>query len=129
MEHRAIVLNVRLPRILLAIIVGAALSVAGAAYQALLRNRWRTRSCSAFRAARPWARCFRFWWPRCWRRWRLSSARWDDAAVYFLGQRRAELAPYTLLLAGIVVASFLSGSSFFSCTGFRGATCAGLSSG
>lgn len=37
-ELRTIVLSVRLPRVLTAIVVGAALSVAGAAYQSLLRN-------------------------------------------------------------------------------------------
>src|ERR1700676_1297653 len=37
-EYRVIVFDLRLPRILLGILVGAALSVAGASFQALLRN-------------------------------------------------------------------------------------------
>ena len=37
-EHRTIIADIRLPRVLMAIVVGAALAVAGAAYQALLRN-------------------------------------------------------------------------------------------
>jgi iron complex transport system permease protein len=37
-EHRTIIAGVRMPRVLMAIVVGAALAVAGAAYQALLRN-------------------------------------------------------------------------------------------
>jgi iron complex transport system permease protein len=37
-QQRSIILQVRLPRVLMAVIVGAALSVAGAAYQSLLRN-------------------------------------------------------------------------------------------
>lgn len=37
-EQAAIVFDVRLPRVLLALVVGASLSVAGAAFQALLRN-------------------------------------------------------------------------------------------
>ena len=37
-EFRSIVLNIRLPRILLGILVGASLSTAGAGFQALLRN-------------------------------------------------------------------------------------------
>jgi iron complex transport system permease protein len=37
-EYRMIVFELRLPRILLGILVGAALSVAGAGFQALLRN-------------------------------------------------------------------------------------------
>jgi iron complex transport system permease protein len=37
-EQRIIIIGIRLPRVVMAIVVGAALSVAGAAYQALLRN-------------------------------------------------------------------------------------------
>ena len=37
-EHRSIIADIRLPRVWMAIIVGASLSVAGAGYQALLRN-------------------------------------------------------------------------------------------
>lgn len=37
-EQRTIIADIRLPRVLMAIVVGAALAVAGAAYQALLRN-------------------------------------------------------------------------------------------
>src|SRR5262249_17865842 len=37
-EYKMFVFELRLPRILLAVIVGAALSVAGAGFQALLRN-------------------------------------------------------------------------------------------
>jgi iron complex transport system permease protein len=37
-EQRTIIADVRLPRVLMAIVVGAALAVAGSAYQALLRN-------------------------------------------------------------------------------------------
>src|SRR5574337_21929 len=37
-EYRLIVFEIRLPRILLGILVGAALSVAGTGFQALLRN-------------------------------------------------------------------------------------------
>jgi len=38
LEHRLIISDVRLPRVLMAIVVGSALAVAGSAYQALLRN-------------------------------------------------------------------------------------------
>lgn len=37
-EQRTIIADIRMPRVLMAIVVGAALAVAGAAYQALLRN-------------------------------------------------------------------------------------------
>ena len=59
-----IVFGLRLPRIALGIIVGAALSVAGASFQALLRNPLADPYVSAFPAARRWARSF----PCCGRR-------------------------------------------------------------
>jgi iron complex transport system permease protein len=37
-EQQIIIAEIRLPRVIMAVIVGAALSVAGTAYQALLRN-------------------------------------------------------------------------------------------
>lgn len=37
-RHRTVILDVRLPRVLLALLVGGALAVAGAVFQALLRN-------------------------------------------------------------------------------------------
>lgn len=110
--HRDI-LGYRLARILLAMIVGAALGVAGAGYQALLRNPLAdpyvlgVSSGAALGAilslafiaqialATPVAA--------------FVGATLTITAVYFLGQRGAELSPYTLLLAGIITASFLSG--------------------
>src|SRR6185369_14673976 len=38
LEKQIIITDIRLPRVLMAIVVGAALAVAGSAYQALLRN-------------------------------------------------------------------------------------------
>ncbi len=111
-EHRTILLFVRLPRILLAMIVGAGLGVAGAGYQALLRNPLAdpyvlgVSSGAALGAilslvlagqapvAMPIAA--------------FLGATLTIAGVYFLGQRGAELSPYTLLLAGVITASFLS---------------------
>ncbi|HXE76464.1 MAG TPA: iron ABC transporter permease [Candidatus Xenobia bacterium] len=114
MEHRAIVLNVRLPRILLAIIVGAALSVAGAGYQALLRNPLADPFVLGVSSGAALGALFSLFVasvlaPAA----AFLGALATIAAVYYLGQRRAELAPYTLLLAGIVVASFLSGLIVF----------------
>src|SRR5690606_32916693 len=37
-EQKIIIAEIRLPRVLMAMLVGAALAVAGASYQALLRN-------------------------------------------------------------------------------------------
>jgi iron complex transport system permease protein len=113
-DHRAIVLDVRLPRLLMAMIVGAALGVAGAGYQALLRNPLADPYVLGVSSGAALGAQLSL----------LVSARLAPvaafigagltiAAVYFLGQRRAEIAPYTLLLAGIIMASFLSGLIVF----------------
>lgn len=110
--HESIVLYVRLPRILLAMIVGAALGVAGAGYQALLRNPLAdpyvlgVSSGAALGTILSLALAGRL---------TLTTpvaafvgATLTIAAVYALGQHGAELSPYTLLLAGVITASFLS---------------------
>jgi iron complex transport system permease protein len=130
-EHSLILFVVRLPRLLLAIIVGAALAVAGAAYQALLRNPLAdpyvlgVSSGAALGTILSLALAARFL---------VASpvaafvgATLTIAAVYFLGQRGGQLAPYTLLLAGVITASFLSAVitfllNFLSTRDLRGAT-------
>ena len=110
--HESILLYVRLPRILLAMIVGAALGVAGAGYQALLRNPLAdpyvlgVSSGAALGTILSLALAGRL---------TLTTpvaafvgAMLTIAVVYFLGQHGAELSPYTLLLAGVITASFLS---------------------
>jgi len=111
-EHRTILLFVRLPRILLAMIVGAALGVAGAGYQALLRNPLAdpyvlgVSSGAALGAILSLVLAGRF--PVTMPIAAFLGATLTIAGVYFLGQRGAELSPYTLLLAGVITASFLS---------------------
>lgn len=130
-EHRLILFDVRLPRLFLAMIVGAALSIAGAGYQALLRNPLAdpyvlgVSSGAALGTILALALAARF---------ALASpvaafvgASLTTAAVYFLGQRGGRLAPYTLLLAGVITASFLSAIiafllTFLSASDLRGAT-------
>jgi len=113
-DYRTIVLDVRLPRLLMAMIVGAALGVAGAGYQALLRNPLADPYVLGVSSGAALGALLSL----------LVSARLAPlaafvgavltiAAVYFLGQRRSEIAPYTLLLAGIIMASFLSGLIVF----------------
>ena len=56
-DFRLIMVDIRLPRILLGIMVGAALSVAGASFQALLRNPLADPvRAGRFAVARRWAR-------------------------------------------------------------------------
>jgi len=50
--ERTILLEVRLPRVLLAAVLGGALTVAGVVFQALLRNPLATPTCWACRVAR-----------------------------------------------------------------------------
>lgn len=116
-DQRLIVFEIRLPRILLGILVGAALSVAGAGFQALLRNPladpyvlgvssgaalgaiFSLLVAGQTTAAMPFAA--------------FAGAALTIGAVYLLGRRGGYLDSYTLLLAGIVTASFLSAAIMF----------------
>ncbi len=116
-DFRLIMVEIRLPRILLGVLVGAALSVAGAGFQALLRNPLAdpyvlgVSSGAALGAiismlAAPG-------YP-----WLTPAAAFAGAAatitgVYFLGRREGQIDSGTLLLAGIISASFLSAIIIF----------------
>ncbi|MFZ0818647.1 MAG: iron ABC transporter permease [Candidatus Acidiferrales bacterium] len=120
----------RLPRIQLSILVGAALSVAGAGFQALLRNPLAdpyvlgVSSGGAlgailalillphFLLATPLAA--------------FVGAIATIAAVYFLGRRQGQLDSTTLLLAGIISASFLSAMIIFLMTNTSGSNLRGM---
>jgi iron complex transport system permease protein len=114
---RMIVLNLRLPRVLLALLVGAALSVAGAGFQALLRNPLAdpyvlgVSSGAALGAilamlAQPSSVLLTMGAA-------FLGALVTVAAVYFLGRRGGQLDSYTLLLAGVISASFFSAVIMF----------------
>ena len=123
-EYRLFVFEIRLPRILLGVLVGAALAVAGAGFQALLRNPLAdpyvlgVSSGAALGAilslavagrasvATPLAA--------------FAGALASIAAVYFLGRREGQLDSFTLLLAGIICASFLSAVIMFLMTTLAG---------
>ena len=129
-EYRMIVFEIRLPRILLGILVGAALSVAGAGFQALLRNPLAdpyvlgVSSGAALGAilsliiaaratlATPLAA--------------FVGAGATIAVVYLLGRRGGQLDSYTLLLAGIITASFLSAVIMFLMTTLSGRDLRGM---
>ncbi len=116
-EYRSIVFNIRLPRILLGILVGASLATAGSGFQALLRNPLAdpyvlgVSSGAALGAiisliVAPHA-------PGAIQLAAFAGAAITIAAVYFLGRRGGQLDSATLLLAGIVAASFLSAIIMF----------------
>jgi len=116
-DFRLIMVDIRLPRILLGIVVGAALSVAGASFQALLRNPLAdpyvlgVSSGAALGAilALLVAPALPLMTPLA----AFLGAAATIAAVYFLGRRQGQLDSGMLLLAGIVTASFLSATIMF----------------
>jgi iron complex transport system permease protein len=116
-EFWLVVFGLRLPRIALGILVGASLSTAGAGFQALLRNPLAdpyvlgVSSGAALGAivslivAPHTVGAIQFA--------AFVGAAATIAAVYFLGRRGGQLDSPTLLLAGIVAASFLSAIIMF----------------
>lgn len=111
-QDELIVFSIRLPRILLAMLVGAALGVAGAGYQALLRNPLADPYVLGVSGGAALGAIISLALAE-----RISvatpiaafiGATLTIAAVYFLGRRGEQLSPYTLLLAGIITASFLA---------------------
>ena len=118
-EYRLIVFDIRLPRILLGIFVGASLSVAGASFQALLRNPLADPYVLGVSSGAALGAIFALiaaphlgvapavaalFTPLG----AFLGAATTIAAVYFLGRRQGAIDSGTLLLAGIISASFLS---------------------
>ncbi len=118
-DYGLIIQNIRLPRIILGIIVGASLSVAGTSFQALLRNPLAdpyvlgVSSGAALGAilsliAEPHLALppafGALLTPLC----AFVGAAITITAVYFLGRRQGQIDSNTLLLGGVITASFLS---------------------
>jgi iron complex transport system permease protein len=118
-DYGLIIQNIRLPRIILGIIVGASLSVAGTSFQALLRNPLAdpyvlgVSSGAALGAilsliAEPHLALppeyGALLTPLC----AFVGAAVTITAVYFLGRRQGQIESNTLLLGGVITASFLS---------------------
>lgn len=113
-EHDLILFHLRLPRIGLAIVVGAALALAGAAFQALLRNPLADphvlgiSSGAALGAITGIVFAQRLALPLLLSRSLLGffGALLTSAVVYRLGRREND--PARLVLAGVIVSVFLS---------------------
>jgi iron complex transport system permease protein len=130
-DYGMIVMDIRLPRILLAIFVGASLAVAGTSFQALLRNPLAdpyvlgVSSGAALGAilalilephlALPGSVVALFTPLGA-----FIGAAATIAGVYFLGRRQGAIDSATLLLGGIVSASFLSAVIMFLMTTLTG---------
>ena len=110
--QRAILFEIRLPRILLAATVGASLAAAGASYQALLRNALAepyllgisngaavgTMVALVFLGANEWTRPVMA----------FAGALAATFVVYRLARGRAGASPERLILAGVIVTTFQS---------------------
>ena len=118
-EYRLIIFDIRLPRILLGIFVGAALSVAGSGFQALLRNPLADPYVLGVSSgAAVGAILALILEPHLSLRPDIAviftplgafiGAAVTIAGVYFLGRRQGQMDTATLLLAGVISASFLS---------------------
>jgi iron complex transport system permease protein len=129
-EYRLIVFELRLPRIILGILVGGALSVAGASFQALLRNPLADPYVLGVSSgAAVGAILAMIVAPQRELVTPLGAflgAMATIAAVYFLGRREGQLDSTTLLLGGIVSASFLSAIIMFLMTTLTGRDLRGM---
>jgi cobalamin transport system permease protein len=129
-EFWLVVFGLRLPRIALGILVGAALSTAGAGFQALLRNPLAdpyvlgVSSGAALGAIL--SLIFVPHLPGAIQVAAFLGAAATITAVYFLGRRGGQLDSATLLLAGIVAASFLSAGIMFLMTTLPGRDLRGM---
>jgi iron complex transport system permease protein len=123
-DYGLIILNIRLPRILLGIIVGASLSVAGTSFQALLRNPLADpfvlgvssgASLGAILAliAEPHLALSPVFSALLTPLGAFLGAAATIAAVYFLGRHEGQIDSSTLLLGGVITGSFLSAIIMF----------------
>jgi iron complex transport system permease protein len=123
-DYVLIIQNIRLPRILLGIIVGASLSVAGTGFQALLRNPLADpyvlgvssgASLGAILAliVEPHLSLSPLLAALLTPIGAFLGAAATVAAVYFLGRREGQIDSSTLLLGGVITGSFLSAIILF----------------
>jgi iron complex transport system permease protein len=130
-EYKLIIFNIRLPRILLGIFVGASLAVAGTSFQALLRNPLADPYVLGVSSgAAVGAILALIVEPHLALSPALAAlftplgafigAMLTIGAVYLLGQRQGQLDSSTLLLAGIISASFLSAIIMFFMSTLKG---------
>jgi iron complex transport system permease protein len=123
-DYVLIIKNIRLPRILLGIIVGASLSVAGTSFQALLRNPLADpyvlgvsmgASLGSILAliAEPHLSISPALGALLTPLGAFLGAGATISAVYFLGRREGQIDSATLLLGGVIISSFLSAIIMF----------------
>jgi iron complex transport system permease protein len=111
--ERMIVLAIRLPRVLLAIVVGAGLSVAGAMLQAILRNPLAEPYILGISSGGTMGTILVAATVAGAGMWLGPAASFAGSAlvmflVYILAHRQGRLDPYTLILAGVMVGAFFN---------------------
>jgi iron complex transport system permease protein len=116
--ERTIILSLRLPRAILAGLVGAGLSVSGATFQALLRNPLADpyilgvssgAAVGAIIAILLGLGIFSFGLPLA----SFLGALLTILVVFYFGRQDGKIHPNTLLLAGVIIGSFLSALIMF----------------
>jgi iron complex transport system permease protein len=129
-DYSLVIFELRLPRIALGILVGAALSVSGAGFQALLRNPLADPYVLGVSSGAALGAILSLIWaphvPLAMQGAAFAGAALTITAVYFLGRRGGQLDSTTLLLAGIISASFLSAVIMFLMTTLSGRDLRGM---
>jgi iron complex transport system permease protein len=129
-DYRLIIFELRLPRILLGVLVGAALSVSGASFQALLRNPLADPFVLGVSSGAALGSLLALTiapeLPLVTPLGAFLGALATITAVYFLGRREGQLDSTTLLLGGIISASFLSAMIMFLVTTLSGRDLRGI---
>lgn len=136
-DYGLIVMDIRLPRILLGIFVGASLSVAGTGFQALLRNPLADpyvlgvsngAALGAILAliVSPHLPLLPVLADLLTPLGAFLGAAATIAAVYFLGRRQGQIDSATLLLGGVITGSFLSAIIMFLMTSLTGSNLRGM---
>lgn len=129
-EFRDVIFEIRLPRILLGIVVGASLATAGAGFQALLRNPLADPYVLGISSGAALGAIIALivapHTPGAIQVAAFTGAGVTTAAVYFLGRRGGQLDSATLLLGGIVTASFLAAVIMFMMTTLSGRDLRGM---
>src|SRR5580693_5620691 len=129
-EFSQVIFGLRLPRIALGILVGASLATSGAGFQALLRNPLAdpyvlgVSSGAALGAIV--SLIFAPHVPLAMQGAAFAGAGITILGVYFLGRRGGQIDSSTLLLAGIISASFLSAIIMFLMTTLSGRDLRGM---
>ena len=106
-----IILQIRLPRVIYAVLIGGGLSICGAVFQAILTNPLAEpyilgiSSGGTFGAVLSFLLGLSFIWTQF---FALSGSFLVMLLVFYLGKRYGDLEPNTLLLSGVMVGAFFS---------------------